>query len=287
MLEIVCFHDTQGRIPIVAGIGLPGFLLLNNAFNCTLSEGRGVARFLRDKIDRLLIPWLFWNVAYGLLLAVSAYRNGRPVWEHYGPRMLLTGTYAHLWFVPWALFSALAIAFAERATRRTPHLLIILPALVLGFAWVPIAALLHAQPSTEPLPQWLVASPATLIGFAFGRALLIPTKGLGKRLILGSAAAAGVAWAACWYFDAGFQVGRQYGAVFLAGLAFSRVGKSDWITRNVPPLLFGVYLVHRLVARYAGRIPVLGDSEYLFLVDFLLTAFIVWVLRKTPLRRVV
>jgi hypothetical protein len=32
---------------------------------------------------------------------------------------------------------------------------------------------------------------------------------------------------------------------------------------------------------------VLGDSEYLFLVDFLLTAFIVWVLRKTPLRRVV
>src|SRR6187431_1348199 len=76
MLEIVTFHVGSAfdaddyRLPIVAGLGLPVFLVLNNAFNCTLAERRGTRAFLDAKVSRLLVPWLVWSVVYaGVVLA--------------------------------------------------------------------------------------------------------------------------------------------------------------------------------------------------------------------------
>src|SRR5687768_7541778 len=57
MFEIVAFHvsgafGTNARLPVLAGLGLPTFLLLNNAFNLTLSERMGPRPFLRIKVSR-------------------------------------------------------------------------------------------------------------------------------------------------------------------------------------------------------------------------------------------
>jgi hypothetical protein len=45
MFEIVAFHVSEQRLPVLAGLGLPVFLLLNNAFNCTLAERMGTRAF--------------------------------------------------------------------------------------------------------------------------------------------------------------------------------------------------------------------------------------------------
>ena len=72
MLEIVTFHVGEAigsgahRLPVVAGLGLPVFLLLNNAFNCTLVERMGTRKFLDVKVSRLLLPWLIWSGVYVL-----------------------------------------------------------------------------------------------------------------------------------------------------------------------------------------------------------------------------
>src|SRR5262245_6482169 len=57
MFEIVAFHVSgalgeSARLPVLAGLGLPSFLLLNNAFNYTLSERMGPRPFLSVKVSR-------------------------------------------------------------------------------------------------------------------------------------------------------------------------------------------------------------------------------------------
>src|SRR6188768_3405021 len=79
MLEIVAFHASEQRLPIVAGLGLPVFLLLNNAFNCTLAERRGTKAFLDAKVSRLLVPWLVWSVVYGGLVVAERLRHHEPI----------------------------------------------------------------------------------------------------------------------------------------------------------------------------------------------------------------
>lgn len=288
MLEIVHFHDADDRLPVIAGLGLPGFLLLNNAFNCTLTERRGFRRFLRDKVDRLLVPWLFWNVIYGALLVASAAKNGRPLFgELQDPSLLLTGTYSHLWFVPFALLSALLVAGAHYATRAVRHELLFGVALGLGLLCIPAANHLLDYDFANPFPAWLIVSPTVLFGFAFGRALLIPDAARRRRLSAAVAIGSAVTWIALASAGVDFQIYRHFGALFLIGLGFATQGSSDWITRNVPPLLFGIYLVHPLIARYLMQVPIIGTSEWMFVVDFLVTAGCVWLMRKTPLKKVI
>src|SRR5690349_1141900 len=110
MLEIVTFHvggavnDGVYRLPVVGGLGLPVFLLLNNAFNCTLSERRGTRAFLDAKVSKLLLPWLVWSGVYALLVVAEKLRHHEPISEAFTPWMIIGGTYTHLWFVPFALF---------------------------------------------------------------------------------------------------------------------------------------------------------------------------------------
>jgi hypothetical protein len=94
MLEIVTFHAGQAldtgtyRLPIVAGLGLPIFLILNNAFNCTLSERMGARDFLKAKLTKLLLPWLVWSAVYALVTAAEKLRHHESLAEGFSPWMI-------------------------------------------------------------------------------------------------------------------------------------------------------------------------------------------------------
>src|SRR5690606_1949282 len=134
------------RLPFVGGLGLPVFLLLNNAFNCTLSKRMGTRAFLDVKVTRLLIPWLAWSGVYAGLQVAEKLRHHEPLADAFSPWMLIGGTYTHLWFVPFALFGSALIAGLQARTRGASHRLMagltlgVGAALALAGAW-----LLHVE----------------------------------------------------------------------------------------------------------------------------------------------
>jgi surface polysaccharide O-acyltransferase-like enzyme len=295
MLEIVTFHvggavatDTY-RLPIVGGLGLPVFLLLNNAFNCTLSERMGTRAFLDVKVSRLLLPWLIWSGIYAGIVLAEKVRHDEPLADAFSPWMIIGGTYTHLWFVPFALFGSLLIAGLQVRTKTLPHrnmaavTLALGTALTLGGAW-----LLHTRDIEWPLLQWLFALPSPLLGFALGRVLLSRDRRLLWRLAVSLSVLAAATLGATLVLAVP-EMDRRYAvSMALVTLFLLWPGRADPLSRRLTPLLFGVYLTHPLLMRIyqAAHLPELPVAV-LGLVIFLVAALLVELLRRSPLKRLV
>jgi surface polysaccharide O-acyltransferase-like enzyme len=289
MFEIVAFHVSEQRLPIIAGLGLPTFLLLNNAFNCTLSERMGSAAFLRIKVSRLLMPWLVWSVVYGAVLVLERLRHDEPLVEGFSAWMIIGGTYDHLWFVPFALFGGVLVAWLQATTRQLPDRAVVLASLMTGSSLAALVAFIFSSFSIDwPALQWLFALPSPVLGFAVGRAVL----GGDRKLIAQTATLACIAALGCWALSTGLTVPevvtRYATSLGVLGLAFMWPGQADGVSQRLTPLLFGIYLVHPLILRMylASHLPIPPVTPFAALV-FVAAALVVVGLRRTPLRRLV
>jgi Acyltransferase family len=286
MLEIVCFHDHADRLPWVGGLGLPTFLLLTNLFNTTLTERRGLEKFLHDKRERLFTPWIFWSLFYGAFLVHGALRDGLAVGSVLNWRMILAGTSAHLWFVPFALGSAAVVAFTQYSTRRLPDLLVAYSALALGVAVLLINAFMPDQGWQAPFPQWLIALPSAFFGLGLGRLVLAQGGSLSVKSVLPLAVVSLMAALACRFWQPNFLVWRYAVSLLLVLAVLVRPGTPEPVSKFMSPLLFGIYLAHHFTAEHVlNRVPVLSTSHWLFVVDFIVTALVVWALKFTPVKR--
>jgi surface polysaccharide O-acyltransferase-like enzyme len=294
MFEIVAFHvsgafGANSRLPVVAGLGLPTFLLLNNAFNCTLAERMGSRAFMQVKVSRLLVPWLVWSVIYALVGMLERLRHGEPLTEGFSPWMIVGGTYDHLWFVPFALFGSVLIVGLQEKTRVWAAPSVASAGLVVGALVLAACALVLAtQPIDWPALQWLFALPSPLLGFALGRAVLASDGKLLRRLaLLLTPLAVGVAVAS--YVEPEIEMLRRYlVSLAVVTLAFIWPGAEDRFSRRLAPLLFGIYLIHPLFVRIyqASHLP---DLPLIILTAmvFGLSAATVALLQRTKLRQLV
>lgn len=295
MLEIVTFHvggafgDANYRLPLVAGLGLPVFLLLNSAFNCTLVERRGTRAFLDAKVSRLLVPWLVWSAVYAGLVLFERLRHHEPLADAFSPWMILGGTYTHLWFVPFALFGSALVAGVQVQTKRVLHPIMAGVAYASGCVLVLLVALLAQRSVIRwPLAQWLFALPSPLLGLALGRVLLSDDRRLLRWQALLSCGVALAGVALTFAAPVSDLVRRYAISMALVGLFFLWPGRSDALSQRLTPLLFGVYLTHPLLLRaYQGaHLPALPPALLGVLV-FLAAAAFVQVLRRTALRSLV
>jgi len=117
MFEIVAFHTLDGgRLPVIAGLGLPTFLLLSAAFSVVSADRRGPAFVAGLKLRKLGLAWLFWCAVYAVVLSALAVRHGAPWYAPFHtPWMLLYGPRIHLWFIPAA---GSISAYLHAATRH-------------------------------------------------------------------------------------------------------------------------------------------------------------------------
>jgi membrane-bound acyltransferase YfiQ involved in biofilm formation len=286
MLEIVRYHDHNDRLMLVGGLGLPTFLLLTNLFNCTLTHKRGPEKFMQDKRKRLVVPWIFWSLFYGAFLAISAIRHHEPLSETFTWNMILAGTSSHLWFVPFAFASAAAVAGAQHLTRNLPDRATGNVALVIGAVVLIGLGLLPEKEYIAPLPQWLLSTPSTFLGFAFGRLVLADGPQFRVKTALPIAIGALALSVYCALFFPNFLMQRYATSTLLVIAALLVHGKPDRVSTFLSPLLFGIYLVHHFIAdRVLSHVPGVAGMPWLFLVDFVITVFVVRALKETPLKR--
>jgi hypothetical protein len=288
MLEIVRYHDHNDRLALIGGLGLPTFLLLTNMFNCTLSEKRGPGQFMEDKRKRLVVPWVFWSLFYGAFLLIGAYRHHEPLGEVFSWNMILAGTSAHLWFVPFAFASATLIAGAYYVTRKLPHRTTGNVALVIGAAVLIGLGVMPEREYMAPIPQWILSTPSAFLGFAFGRLVLADGPQFRVKTALPIAIGALAIDLYCSFFFPNFLMQRYATSVLLVLAALLIHGKAERVSTFLSPLLFGIYLAHHFVAdRILSHVPGVAGTPWLFLVDFVCTIFLVRALKETPLKRFV
>ncbi|HEX4351551.1 MAG TPA: acyltransferase family protein [Polyangiales bacterium] len=285
MLEIVRFHDHDDRLPWVGGLGLPSFLLLTATFNCTLTERRGVAKFLRDKRERLFVPWLFWSAVYGSFLALGALRHHQAIRDVLSWDMILAGTSSHLWFVPFAMMSALFVGFTQYGTRNLPDRTVAYA--MLGLASIALVGIASIDDTglAAPIPQWMLSTPSALFGFAMGRLLIATRSKLTVRDVWPVVLCAAALLVLCSAVHYEFLVWRYAVSLCVMVVAFLVPGKPDMVSKFFSPLLFGIYLAHHFVADHLVSKFVSRDFQGFFVVDFAVTACLVWLLKRTAFKR--
>jgi hypothetical protein len=125
---------------------------------------------VRENADRYLKPFLIWTVLYGLLSIAFAVKAQNPALQWWDWKMLVVGTWFHLWVLPFAFFASLLAPWFRH------------PLASLGAAVLVAALLLGRGPSTgEAWQPWSFGAIPVLvaIGFAaWGWRLAATTLGL-------------------------------------------------------------------------------------------------------------
>lgn len=214
-LGIVWFH-TQAPGLRVAYIALPFFLVL-------LSMPSSSSLSTRAK--RLLLPFVTWSLVFGMLNTALALKNHAPPFDWWRWHMLLSGTWNHLWFLPFAFVAAVVSPWLR-------HPLASLGAAIL----VATLIVLQGVPQTLPFGQWTFGTIPVLVGiayFSWGWRLAVTTLFLSTLILfLGQPSPDNIT----------ILVGTGLALVFLTNHMPTSV-VSDWCAR----LSLWIYLSHPLV----------------------------------------
>jgi fucose 4-O-acetylase-like acetyltransferase len=237
---IVFFHAGSPGAA-VGYAALPFFLLLLVVLALPGTERISFADYLNTKVQRLLMPWLIWSAVYSALKLAELSVTGAPFESEFSLNMLLSGPATHLWFLPFAFFTCIAIYPLSRLARRmgTER-----TALIMAVAGVAILLLRQGVSLPVPFAQWLYALPAVCIGVTLA-------------LVWGRVALMGVFLAA--FAGAALLIGASEGLlqIVIAGgaLMFCKICTLP-ATRSAHlagALSLGVYLAHPLVLSVLGR----------------------------------
>ncbi|NHB76476.1 acyltransferase family protein [Rhodobacter calidifons] len=214
-LGIVWFH-TQAPGSRVAYIALPFFLVL-----LSMPSRSSLGTLAR----RLLVPFLIWSVIFGMLSTALALKNQNPPFDWWRWHMLLSGTWIHLWFLPFAFIAATLSPWLR-------HPLASLGAAILFSTLL----VLNGTPDMVTFGQWAFGVIPVLTGiayFAWGWRLAVTTLGSSMLILfLGSPSPDNIT----------ILVGTGLALVVLSN-RLPPTAVSDWCAR----LSLWIYLSHPLV----------------------------------------
>ena len=232
----IVWFNAQAPGDRIAYIALPFFLvLLALPSTSTLSA----------RARRLLVPFVVWSVIYAMLNTALSVKVSAPPFEWWRWNMLLSGTWVHLWFLPFAFMVAVVAPWFRH------------PLASLGTALL-TAALLSLNGSPEPIPlgQWALSVIPVLTGiayFAWGWRLAVTMLLLSSLILfLGPSNPDNIT----------IFAGTAVALVFLANY-LPPTAVSDWCAR----VSLGVYLVHPLVI-------IIGQSLRITYIELALFAIV-------------
>ncbi|MFN0014659.1 MAG: acyltransferase [Saprospiraceae bacterium] len=101
----------------------PFFIMISGALQLHASRPEPTAVFLKKRLQRVLVPFLFWGTVYALyLFRGEMYFGTGPSWERFVEVIFYQDIYFHLWFIPMIaglyIFTPALRVFVRSATRR-------------------------------------------------------------------------------------------------------------------------------------------------------------------------
>jgi surface polysaccharide O-acyltransferase-like enzyme len=214
---------------------------------------RALGEYAWGRVRRIYMPFLAWSGIYLVFKWVkSAVLPDQPN-DFPGISALWTGTFFHLWFMPFVLLATLAVFVLGREVVKRPRTQWFACALLLAGG---LACAIYDRPAfatADPGFTLLVwqASPAVCWGFAV--ALTVSTSGKSLFASRTVTACAAIAFFALIVWLAAF--GRNTLIENLAGILFLIAALApsapDWIGRagRFGSLAYGIYLAHMLVIK--------------------------------------
>lgn len=285
VLAIVWFHvGTAGRS--YAYLGLPTVLIITVTLAALSTSAGSFATAVRRRAGRLLVPWLFWSVIYGVVRWREMVRHHQTWSDAFTPGMLLGGPWDHLWYLPFAFFASLIVFLLRRRVDRLPRKAVCLGGVAIGVAMA-IAYQLNASSAWmlrihHPLAEFMFASAAIPLGLGIAAALRMAGGGRGWLIPL-AAIFAGATVVAFALPQEKFQ--PYLPALFLVCVAFLPGWKFPAALLAGTDLALGVYLLHPLVITVTLNHWMDPKRTSTAIVGTLLTLAIVWLLQRTPIKR--
>ncbi len=201
---------------------------------------------------------------------------------HFEWWMLLYGTAAHLWFLPFIFVAGLAARALHGLTWRLPTWLVSWPLLAIA-----VLGLLIEPFGPYPIPTWWMSWPCIPLGVVLGR---WSGQGYLQRWWATPVTLAVGAIGAIYIAQSGLAIatGRFAVAAALIVLALRFPGRPAWDTRTLPPLVYGIFLVHIIALMLLRDVLPDGPSpELLAVAAFTASAAITWLMQRTRLRALV
>jgi peptidoglycan/LPS O-acetylase OafA/YrhL len=288
-LGIIWFHVDKAPWRQIGYAGLPVFLLLFYSLVVRQGQTYTTRQFLTRRWHRLVKPWLFWSVLYGLCRLAKALPGAD--WGSLSDMVslgtLVTGTYIHLWYLPYAFVSGFVLYELNVRTWNRNHAVVALGATVVAAAALTAYAWgVLTWSVTPPLAQWQFGLAALPLGFAIGRCLVIPSRETRNVLLSAIALVTVVLYVVLSARGRAEPVLPYTLAVVLVCLACLWQVRAHTLTTALASLTFGVYLIHPVVA-YALRQMLTADGYGVapVVLTACLSGLITWGLRQTPVRR--
>lgn len=223
-----------------------------------------LARFVRTRVQRLLVPFVIWV----LLHRLGSLAFGGRLPASYSPDAFLLGLGAvHLWYLPFAFLAslvayALARACALPSPRTRPAAGVALSVVGLAAAFAP----LQSGPATYAVHQWIPLAGAVLLGLALP--LLFPAlprapRSWARAALWASLAAVLAAASAFAHPSIANFLGTLAGtSLFLAGLA-APLTPSAPLWKYLGQLSYGMYLCHLAIGHLLFRLGLSGPDNAL------------------------
>lgn len=232
----IAWFNSQAPGDRIAYLALPFFLVL-----LALPSTSG----LPARARRLLVPFLIWSIIYAMLNTALALKGGGPPFEWWEANMILSGTWDHLWFLPFAFLVAIVAPWFRH------------PLASLGVALLTALLLsLHGSPVPIPFGQWTFSVIPVLVGiayFSWGWRLAVTTLLLSSLILfLGPPSPDNIT----------ILAGTAIALVFLATY-MPPTAVSDWCAR----ISLWIYLAHPLVI-------IIGQSLRITYIELALFALV-------------
>ena len=278
---IVWFHAGAPGDQVALG-GLIAFTALGGAFIKPARHALDIGVSLQGRAARLLLPWVLWSVLYGALRTVEALRQGEGALAWFSPEMLLYGTWAHLWFLPFLFVATLAVQFGDLISVSKARL-----STALGWSLIlctPLFVWLEYQGLGKPMDQWVSVLPALGLGILLRGVKPGDAKARKRVLSLLVVDAIALGATALLYPEYQYALTKHIvgGLVIFAWLAFSPAGA---FALHLGALTLLVYLAHPLVLVLSERFLDLNNASVIVATGLTVASFVCAVVIDIGVRR--
>jgi len=208
-------------------------------------------RYAAARGRRLILPWLGASLLFGGLKLAEVLRGA--AWaDEFNSTMWLTGPAVHLWFLPFAFVTCLAIWPLGRWMPHMSRAVQIHLCMTLMCLSLMTLALWQITNPPSPIAQWAYALPSVFLGASFAL-----TVGRIWRMIAVTALFLCMALSANWTLGL-LQLGIAAAALIACQLIAT---KPNAVSAFAARASLWVYLIHPAVAAVAIRSQIIPDNS--------------------------